>query len=366
MTKLLLTGSAGFIGSHLARHILAHTDWQIVGLDRIDFAGDLNRTAGLDRSRFAFAFHDLRAPITGATSRNIRTGHGKFDERPFDYVAHLAAGSHVDRSVQNPVEFFQDNVLGTVHLLEWLRVGNITPEGITLAFSTDEVFGPADTEAFAPWARMNPTNPYAAAKAGGELACPAYVNCYGMRIIVTHGTNFFGGDTKTGQDDEKFIPKAIKRLLAGEPVEIHTVKGAPCSRYYSHVDNACSAVLHLLRFGQCLDPDNVHVGRFNISGEREISNVELVESIAMLLGVKPIIRMVENPPTRVRPDLRYRVCGKELAALGWKQPVTFEQGLRRTVEAIIRRPASPQVPDLLDSVPQKAPENDNRSRQHGS
>lgn len=361
MTKILLTGSAGFIGSHLARHLINHTDWQIVGLDRLDFAGDLSRHSGLDPRRFGFAWHDLRSPILGHTTRQILTGQGKFDAEPFDLVAHVAAGSHVDRSVQNPIEFFQDNVLGTVHLLEWLRGGALKSKGVTLYFSTDEVFGPADKEAFTPWARMNPLNPYAAAKAGGELVCPAYVNCYGMQIIVTHGTNFFG----PLQDSEKFIPIAVNRIMAGEPVDIHTVGREPCSRYYTYVENAADAVLHLLRRGTYIEPDDVTKGRYNISGEREVSNVELVESVGRLLGKKPLFRFIENPPTRVRPDLRYRVCGDALAESGWKQPVCFEEGLRRTVEAIIARPDSQSIPDLLDSLPHGQSENDNRSREHG-
>lgn len=336
MTKILITGSAGFLGSHLCRWVLAKTDWQIVGLDRIDFAGDLARTADLPRDRFAFTFHDLRSPFTGATVRNVVTGNGRFSTEPFDYVAHLAAGSHVDRSVQDPVGFFQDNVLGTVHLLEYLRNGALSDAGVMLHFSTDEVFGPANEESFLPWARHNPTNPYSAAKAGSEAALPAYVNCYGMRIMCTHGTNFFGA----GQDDEKFIPIAVKRILAGEPVYIHTVKGQPCSRYYTHADNASSAVLHLLKHGDCIDPDDVTKGKYSITGEREVSNVELVESIGMLLNRKPIIKLVENPPTRIRPDLRYRVSGDALASTGWEQPVCFETGLRLTVESLTTRQAA--------------------------
>lgn len=354
MTKILVTGSAGFIGSHLVRHLIAHTDWQIVGLDRIDFAGDLSRNAGLPPDRFGFAFHDLRAPIVGTTDRRIRTGSGRFDDRPFDYVAHLAAGSHVDRSVAGPVEFFEDNVLGTVHLLEWLRSGNITPGGVTLYFSTDEVFGPSEESgAFLPWARMNPLNPYAAAKAGGELACPAYVNCFGMRIIISHGTNFFGDS----QDDEKFLPMTVKRILAGEPVHIHTVGGEPCRRYYTHVENACSAVVHLLRFGDCIEPDDVERGRYNITGTRDVSNVDLVREIGRILGVEPRIKLIENPPTRIRPDLSYWVDGKALADTGWAAPVPFETGLRMTVEALSR----PEIANLLQSQPA----NENRSRQHG-
>ncbi len=344
MTKLLLTGSAGFIGSHLARYLIDHTDWQIVGLDRIDFAGDLSRTQGLPRDRFAFAYHDLRAPIIGTTTRRVLTGGGRFADEPFDYVVHMAAGSHVDRSVASPVEFFEDNVLGTVHLLEWLRSGNVTHDGLTLYFSTDEVFGPSsDDGAFLAWDRMNPTNPYAAAKAGGELACPAYVNCYGMRIMISHGTNFFGPE----QDDEKFIPTAVKRILSGDSVSVHTVDGEPCRRYYTHVENACSAVLHMLKHGTCINPDDATSGRYNITGERDVSNVDLVREMGRILGREPIIRLVENPPTRIRPDLSYWVDGSSLAATGWKQPVSFEDGLRMTI--------------LPHTVLQSPPQNDNRS-----
>lgn len=331
MTKILVTGSAGFIGSHLVKHLIAHTDWQIVGLDRLDFAGDAARNAGLPPDRFGFAFHDLRAPIVGTTDRRIRTGSGRFDDRPFDYVAHLAAGSHVDRSVASPVEFFQDNVLGTVHLLEWLRGGALTCDARTLYFSTDEVFGPASPNGpFLPWDRMNPTNPYSAAKAGGELACTAYVNCYGMRIIVTHATNIIGPD----QDGEKFLPLAIERIRQGKPVTVHTVGGEPCRRYYTHVENACSAVLHLLERGECIHPDHVTRGRYNITGEKDVSNVELVRSLGAALDKEPVIRFEENPPTRIRPDLSYWVSGESLESSGWKRPLSFEEGLRLTVEGV--------------------------------
>lgn len=328
MTKILVTGSAGFIGSHLVRHLIANTDWQIVGLDRLDFAGDAQRNAGLPPDRFRFVFHDLKAPIVGTTGRRILNGGDGPDpwSEPFDFVAHLAAGSHVDRSVSDPVSFFEDNVLGTVHLLEWLRSGwNLEPEnGRVLYFSTDEVFGPAsEAGPFLPHDRMNPLNPYAAAKAGGEMACPAYVNCYGMRIIVTHSTNVIGPD----QDGEKFLPMAIERIRARKPVTIHTVGGRPCSRYYTHIENVSSAVLHLLEHGECLHPDDVTRGRYNISGERDVSNVELVALLGQALGVEPIIRYEENPPTRIRPDLSYWVDGAALAETGWAAPVSFEVGL---------------------------------------
>ena len=353
MTKILLTGSAGFIGSHLCRYILANTDWTIVGLDRIDFAGDAQRMSGLDPKRFAFVWHDLRAPILGATAKRVLTGNGRLGAGPFDFVAHLAAGSHVDRSVSCPVEFFHDNVLGTVHLLEWARnPDHLGHEGRFLYFSTDEVFGPSDDAgAFLPGDRMNPLNPYAAAKAGGEVACPAWVNTFGMRVMISHATNFFG----PGQDDEKFVPRAVKQILAGEPVQIHTVNGEPCRRYYTHVENACSAVVHMLRFGDCIDPADASSGRYNVTGERDVSNVDLVREIGRILGKDPIIKLVENPPTRIRPDLSYWVSGEALESIGWKQGVSFEAGLKMTVEAVLAE-------SVLDSGP--VPANDNRSA-HG-
>src|SRR6202171_5336198 len=265
--KLLVTGAAGFIGHHFVRYVLdKHPDATVVCLDRIDYAGDMNRLPRSDR--IAFVHHDLRAEINERVGRLVVDGCGRFDDRPFDHAVHMAAGSHVDRSVKDPVGFVLDNVVGTAHLFELFRTRNVLRHGgKILSFSTDEVFGPAgEHESFGPWARFSPNNPYAASKAAGECLCTAYASTYGLPILVTHCTNVFG----ERQHREKFIPLVIDQIRRGETVKIHAKGEAPSSRFYTYVDNVSSAVLYLLSNGQCLNGGDAQ-GKYNISGDDEIS-----------------------------------------------------------------------------------------------
>ncbi len=322
MTRLLLTGCAGFIGYHLVSHLLEHTDWEIVGLERLDEAASLAKLGEFTRSgRFQFVWHDLRATV-----RPDAVGCQKL-RREFDYVVHLAAGSHVDRSVRDPLGFIADNVIGTGNLLEFVR--HHTPEAKVIAFGTDEIFGSAPHGVtFRPHDRANPMNPYAATKAGADALAVAYAHTYGLRMVVTRCGNVFG----PMQHPEKFVPIAIDRVRRGELVPIHAVAGVPCSRLYLYVENAASAILHILRHGTTLDGTEEN-GRYNITGNEEVSNVELVEKIGGLLGVTPRFQLVENPPGRLRPDLRYSISGEELRRIGWDPAIGFDDGLARTVEA---------------------------------
>ncbi len=324
MTRILLTGGAGFVGSNLARYILRHTDWRLTILDRLDEAGTWNRVSDLRDeypTRLTTEWHNLRAPINAANLPG-----------PYDYVAHLAAGSHVDRSIRDPIGFLQDNVIGTAHLFEYCRA--IQPKRI-LYFSTDEVFGPApEGVVYDEHAPHWPNNPYAAAKAGGEALCPAYANTFGLPIQVTHCTNVYG----PGQYSEKFIPLATRKILAGERLEIHAVNGAPTSRYYVHVDDVSRAVLTVLERGNTIR--SPFTGKYNISGDREHDNLSVARAIADILGKPLDATLVEDPPNRPRPDQRYAVAGTKLQALGWAPTVDFTSGLRATVLGIGSRLSS--------------------------
>lgn len=316
MTSVLLTGGAGFIGSHLARYILEHTDWSVVVLDRLDPAGDQRRLAPLVERfprRMGIVWHDLRAAINPDRLRSYGD---------FRYVAHLAAGSHVDRSVRDPVGFVMDNVLGTAHLLEYVRQHQPHCEK-ALYFSTDEVFGPAaEGEVFDELARFNPENPYAASKAGGEALCPAYAAQYGMPLVVSHCSNAYG----PMQDREKFIPLAAEKIRTEQLVQIHARAGKPSSRLYIHVDDVSRAVLTILTKGGVIhDPSS---GRYNIVAAEELSNLLVAEMIADALGKPLRAELVENPPNRPKPDMRYALSGQRLEALGWAPEVPFDAGLR--------------------------------------
>ena len=182
MKKVLITGGAGFIAHHLIGHILKNTDWEIVTLDRLDYSGNLNR------------LHDLMIPFMPETKRRVKIVHHdlKAELNPLvrseigkvDYILHLAAGSHVDRSIDYPMEFVLDNVVGTCNILNFARtIDNLE---LFMYFSTDEIFGPAPNGIkYKEDDRYNSTNPYSATKAGGEELAVSFENTYGLPIYIT-------------------------------------------------------------------------------------------------------------------------------------------------------------------------------------
>lgn len=335
--KILVTGGAGFIGHHFIDHVLKNTNWNVVCLDRLDSAGDLNRLAQIDsfkseRHRLSVFFHDLRAEINDEIGKSLLSGRGLFGPSPFDFVVHMAAGSHVDRSITDPVGFIMDNVVGTAHLFDLFRKNRnfLNSNGKLLYFSTDEVFGPApEGVSFSEWDRMNPNNPYSAAKTGGEALCTAYSNTYNLPIMVTHCTNVFG----ERQHSEKFIPIVIKKVVCKETVQIHSdpTRTKPSSRFYVYVDNISSAVVFLLLKGGCLDGTDIS-GKYNISGEKEVTNLELAQSIAQILGKELSYEMIDYSPSRPKHDMRYSISDNKLRSLGWKPSYSFEEGLEKTIK----------------------------------
>jgi dTDP-glucose 4,6-dehydratase len=320
----------------MIEYLLRHTDWNLVVLDRLDSAGSLNRLYGMPswgthRHRVAYRHHDLRAAVSTSVAAELI---GPFGNSPFDRVIHLAAGSHVDRSVSEPTLFVLDNVLGTEHLLELLLKPGVfrRDNGRALHVSTDEVFGSAPPGvAFKPWDRFNPTNPYAATKAGAESLVVACAATFDLPLLVVHMTNVVG----PSQAMEKFLPIAMVCIQSGQEVPIHAVNGQVCSRYYVDVENVCSGMHTILERGQALDGSD-RSGRYNISGDVELSNIELCKRVARLMGKEFKFRLVENPQGRLKPDLRYCLDDAETRALGWKSPVRFDEGLARTVDAFMR------------------------------
>lgn len=318
--RVLVTGAAGFIGSHLTDYLLDQGH-EVVGLDKLDETasyGYLQEHAA-QQPGFKMVWHDLRAPIAPeAPSKNLL---GK----SFDWVCHLAAASHVDRSIREPMEFIADNVVGTGNLLEWARSAQPDLKRF-LYFSTDEVYGPADRdETFTEHDRHWPNNPYASTKAGAEALAPAWANTWGTPICVTHCTNIYG----PRQHPEKFIPLVRRAVLDGKTVQIHAREGVPSSRFYVYVQDVCRAVVTVLERGGTIGSPTT--GKYNISGAEELSNLDVAQQIAAKLGRDLLFEQVEFVTNRPKHDQRYSVGGTELQKLGWAPRVSFDEGLTQTL-----------------------------------
>ena len=316
MTKrALITGGAGFIAHHLIGYLLKHTDWDIVTLDRLDYSGNLNRLHDIlmynhtpeTRKRVQVVYHDLKAELNPLIKSTIGE---------VDYVLHLAAGSHVDRSIEYPMEFVLDNVVATCNILEFARTQKNLERFIY--FSTDEVFGPAPNNIkYKENDRYNSTNPYSATKAGGEELAVAYQNTYGLPVYITHTMNVFG----ERQHPEKYIPMCIKRARDGETVTIHSDSTCtiPGSRHYIHAEDVSDAILFLLNYQGTFEPDDTGAKcpKFNIVGSEELNNLELAQIIAEAQGKELKYDLIDFHSSRPGHDLRYALDGSKMKEMGW-------------------------------------------------
>ena len=327
MKRALITGGAGFIAHHLISQILKNTDWEVVTLDRLDFSGNLNRLEDVlkdfsaeDRSRVRIVFHDLKAAVNPLIAADI----GKVD-----YILHLAAGSHVDRSIEYPMEFVMDNVVATCNILDYAR--SLDHLERFVYFGTDEVFGPApDGILYEENDRYNSTNPYSATKAGGEELAVAFHNTYGVPVYITHTMNVFG----QRQHPEKFIPMCIKRARDGEVITIHSdvTKEIPGSRHYIHAEDVADALLFLL--GKKVESytwGGARCPKFNIVGAEELNNLQLAQMIADAQGKELKYEMVDFHSARPGHDLRYALSGEKMKALGW-EPKNIRDRVKEVVE----------------------------------
>ena len=329
--RVAVTGGAGFAGHHLVEHLLLTTDWELVVLDGLTYAGRPDRLTdcqGYDPARVTLLWHDLRAPI-----------HPWLDERIGDVgaVLHLAAESHVDRSIAAPVPFVRNNVDVTLNLLEWAR----TRPAIThfVQVSTDEVYGPAaDGQAHAEWAPILPSNPYSASKACQEAVTFSYWRTYGLPVVIANTMNMFG----ERQDGEKYIPLATRAVLAGDEVPLHgrlePGGWAPSARNWLHARNFADALRWVLTettpalFGRADRPD-----RWHVAGD-EHNVLEVAQHIADAVGKELRYRWVDYHSSRPGHDHRYALDASKIAAAGWKAPVPFAESLARTVRWHMKRP----------------------------
>jgi dTDP-glucose 4,6-dehydratase len=314
---IVLTGGCGFIGHHFAEFVHKNTDWNIIIIDKLSYA-----SMGLNRLRNNELLHSKRIKIfTIDLCNELSDGVVKEIGEDINYIVHMAAETHVDNSIKEPMKVITNNVNSTVNLLEWART--LKNLEIFFYFSTDEVFGPAlgDT-LYKEWDRHRPTNPYSASKSAAENICIAYENTYNIPLMSVNVMNAFG----ERQHVEKFIPLAIKKILNDEMVYIHSYpdKKESGTRFYIHAQNIASAVLFLIQNGKIGE-------KYNISGEKEVSNLELAQLIAETVGKELKYEMIDFHSSRPGHDLRYGLDGSKIYNLGWNPKFNFKESLRKTV-----------------------------------
>jgi len=326
MTRVLITGISGFVGHHFVEHYLKNTDWEIIGIDRLDYASPdgydkLRDVKAFDNGRVTVYAHDLNTPITIGLAKEIGE---------VDYILHLAAGSHVDNSITDPVPFVQNNINNTLYMLEYAR--NLKGLKKFLYFSTDEVYGTAPEGVdYKEGDRFNPGNPYSASKAGAECVCMAYANTYKLPIVITNSMNILG----ERQHPEKFFPKVINYALDGKVMPIHSnsEKTQAGKRHYIHARNIADAIKFVLEnTDETLNQEDASLGRFNVVGEAELDNLEFAKMIAEETGKELKYEMVDFHSSRPGHDLRYALSGDKLAKAGWAPPHTIKESIRNIVQ----------------------------------
>lgn len=314
---ILITGGSGFVGHHVVEHFLRETDWRIVVLDKLSYSSQ-----GYDRLRDIEAFDDKRVQVFSVDlTQPIEPGVRK-EIGDVDYILHLAAESHVDNSIANPVPFVMNNVASTLQILEYAR--SLPSLKAFNYFSTDEVFGPApEGKEYKEWDRYNSGNPYAASKAAGEELALSYANTYGLPIFITHTMNVFG----ERQHPEKFIPLVMRSVLNGQTISIHANrdKTKAGSRFWIHGRNVAKALHFLI--------ENFDKGeKYNIVGEKEVDNLSMAQLIAGVVGKELQYELVDYHSSRPGHDLRYGLDGGRMRDMGFVYPKTFEESLTKTIE----------------------------------
>jgi dTDP-glucose 4,6-dehydratase len=303
-THVLVTGGAGFIGSHLVDGLLADPGTRVTVLDKLTYAGsraNLAEHEGDDRFRF------VQGDIVDASVVEPLVAGA-------DRVVHAAAETHVDRSITGPAEFVMTNVVGTQVVLDACRAHGRP----MLHVSTDEVYGQNEPDGrFGEDDPIRPRSPYAASKAGAELLARAYGITYGLPVWIVRGTNAYG----PRQNPEKAIPVFTTAALDGRPIPVYA-EGRQ-SREWLFVTDWAAACIAALRHGE---PGDI----FNIGDGHELTNLELARAICRFVGAEEsLVTFVEDRPGH---DLRYGVSSDRLRDLGWAPQVPFDEGIGRTVE----------------------------------
>jgi dTDP-glucose 4,6-dehydratase len=332
MHTLLVTGGAGFIGGNFVNLLMAETDWRVINLDKLTYAGNLDTLAPLaGNPRHGFVQGDI------ADRALVETLLADYE---VDAVVNFAAESHVDRSIDGPAEFITTNVVGTFNLLDqarahWLRLDAAKRRAFRfLHVSTDEVYGTlGETGRFTEATPYAPNSPYSASKAASDHLVRAWFHTYGLPVLTTNCSNNYG----PYQFPEKLIPLMIQKAQRGEPLPIYGDGGNV--RDWLYVTDHCRAILRVLAGGT---PGEV----YNVGGDSERTNLQVVDTLCTLLDEllpdsphRPHLGLKSFVTDRPGHDRRYAIDASKLKrALGWAPVETFETGMRRTVQWYLGHP----------------------------
>ena len=322
MTKILITGGAGFIGSHVIRHFVnKYPNYHIYNLDALTYAGNLENISDIENApNYTF----IKGDIVDANFIN-----SLFQKCQFDAVLHLAAESHVDRSIADPLSFVKTNVIGTMNLLNAAKAiwGNNLENKRFYHISTDEVYGSlGDFGLFTELTSYSPNSPYSASKASSDHFVRAYGETYGLPYVITNCSNNYGPN----HFPEKLIPLFINNIINNIPLPVYG--NGKYTRDWLYVEDHAEAIDLVFHKGKNHET-------YNIGGFNEWQNIELVKLLCSLMDKKlgrmkgtseMLITYVKDRPGH---DLRYAIDASKInKELGWKPSVTFEQGLEKTID----------------------------------
>ena len=330
--NVLITGGAGFIGSHLIKEINSSRDWKVYVIDSLTYAGDMKNLK--DAEIESFYEYDIR---------DLESIKKLSEEVVFDAIIHLAAESHVDRSINNPLAFMETNVNGTVNLLEMgMMQFKKNPNFVFYHISTDEVFGdiPLDKDfKFSETTPYDPSSPYSASKAASDHFVRAYHRTYGLPVLISNCSNNYG----THQYPEKLIPVVIEKIRNREKIPVYG--SGENMRDWLHVRDHSNAIITILENGNFGET-------YCIGGNNVVSNLDLVKKICKIhdqvtrkKGSENLISFVED---RKGHDLKYAIDASKLEKeLDWKPRVSFELGLKETVQWYLEQ--SKEIKNVLQN-----------------
>ncbi|MEY8195441.1 MAG: dTDP-glucose 4,6-dehydratase [Cycloclasticus sp.] len=329
MTTVLVTGGAGFIGSAVIRHLMSDADYRVVNVDKLTYAGNLESLASISgHSRYSFEQVDI------CDAAEIQRVLAQYQP---DIIMHLAAESHVDRSIDGPAEFIHTNIIGTYTLLEqarqyWLTLGEVKKSGFRFHHvSTDEVYGDLEgtDELFTESTPYAPSSPYSASKASSDHLVRAWHRTFGFPTMITNCSNNYG----PYHFPEKLIPLVILNALAGKPLPVYG-RGDQI-RDWLYVEDHARALVLVATTGAIGET-------YNIGGHNEMQNIEVVKTICQLLeelapekpaGVEQYQDLISYVADRAGHDVRYAIDASKIQQeLNWTPLETFESGIRKTVQ----------------------------------